>query len=80
MPHSVAPINVAVYNKSKADFRQPTVRNNNRARKIAGELTGTTQRNVRNLQEAIGLISEIRKKLKILEDFYANSNSSDSGN
>jgi len=29
----------------------------------AGELTGTVGRNVRNLQEAIGLIGEIRAKL-----------------
>jgi len=26
MPHNVAPINAAVYNKSKAAFRLPTVR------------------------------------------------------
>jgi hypothetical protein len=26
MPHSVAPINAAIYNKSKAAFRLPTVR------------------------------------------------------
>jgi len=66
MLHSVAPINATVYNKSKAAFRRPTVRNNNRARKLTGELTGTTQRNVRNLQEAVGLIGEIRAKLKVL--------------
>jgi len=54
--------------------------NNNRAREIAGGLTGTTQRNVRNLQEAVAIISEIRKKLKILEDFYANSDPGNGGN
>jgi hypothetical protein len=46
---------------------------NRRAREIAGGLTGTAERNVRNLQEAVGLIGEIRKKLKVLEDFYADS-------
>ena len=50
---------------------------NNRARKIAGELTGTTQRNVRNLQEAVGLIGEIRAKLKVLAEFYNNSDPGD---
>jgi len=44
---------------------------NNRARELTDELTGTTERNVRNLQEAVGFIGEIRKKLKVLEDFYA---------
>ena len=51
---------------------------NNQARAIAGGLTGTTERNVRNLQEAIGLISEIRTKLKVLADFYADSSPGDS--
>jgi len=54
--------------------------NNTRARELAYELTGTTERNVRNLQEAITIIGEIRRKLQILEDFYANSNSADSVN
>jgi len=53
------------------------VRNNNRAREITGELTGTVKRNVRNLQEAVGLIGEIRAKPKVLENFY---NNSDPGN
>jgi hypothetical protein len=35
------------------------------------------ERNVRNLREAVGLIGEIRAKLKVLENFYAGS---DSGN
>jgi len=30
MPHGVAPINAAVYNKSKAAFWQPTVRRSQR--------------------------------------------------
>ena len=48
---------------------------NEQARAIAGGLTVSVERNVGNLQEAIGLISEIRKKLKVLEDFYADSGS-----
>jgi len=53
---------------------------NTRAREIAWELTGTVERNVRNLQEAVGLIGEIRAKLKVLADFYADSDSGDGGN
>jgi len=50
---------------------------NTRARELALGLTESTERNVRNLQEAVELIAEIRRKLKVLEDFYADS---DSGN
>ena len=50
------------------------------ARKIAGGLTETVERNVRNLQDAIDLIGEIRKKIKVLEDFYNNSDTSDGSN
>ena len=46
---------------------------NTRAREFTGELAGTTERNVRNLQDAVSIIGEIRAKLKILADFYANS-------
>jgi hypothetical protein len=46
---------------------------NSKARAIAGGLAGTVERNVRNLQEAISLIGEIRKKLQVLADFYNNS-------
>jgi hypothetical protein len=53
---------------------------NQRARDITSELTGATNRNVRNLQDAVTIISEIRKKLKVLEDFYNNSDSGNSGN
>jgi hypothetical protein len=49
------------------------------AAETAGELveglTDSAGRNVRNLQEAIGLIGEIRKKLAVLENFYADSGS-----
>lgn len=48
---------------------------NSRAREIAAGLADTAGRNVRNLQDAVGLIGEIRKKLKVLEDFYADSGS-----
>ena len=46
---------------------------NNRAKEITYGLTGTSERNVRNLQDAIGLIGEIRKELKVLADFYDDS-------
>ena len=49
--------------------------NNTRARSIAEGLTGTAERNVRNLQDAIVIISEIRTKLKVLADFYTDSDS-----
>ncbi|WP_461257817.1 hypothetical protein [Treponema sp. R80B11-R83G3] len=53
---------------------------NQRARELTGGLTETTNRNVRNLQEAVSLIGEIRAKLKVLADFYANSDPGNSGN
>jgi hypothetical protein len=53
---------------------------NQRARDIAGGLTETTNRNVRNLQDAVAIIGEVRKKLKVLEDFYNNSNPGNGGN
>jgi len=46
---------------------------NSRARELAVELTGTAERNVRNLQDAIAIISEVRTKIKVLENFYNNS-------
>jgi hypothetical protein len=46
---------------------------NSRAGELVEGLTDSAQRNVRNLQEAIGLIGEIRKKLAVLEDFYTGS-------
>ena len=52
--------------------------NNTRARELALDLTGTTDRNVRNLQDAIAIIGEIRRKLQVLEDFYANSSTGNS--
>jgi hypothetical protein len=53
---------------------------NQRARDITSGLTETTNRNVRNLQDAVTIISEIRTKLKVLADFYAGSDPGDSGN
>jgi len=47
---------------------------NNEAREICNGITDLAGRNVRNLQDAIGLIGEIRKKLKVLEGFYADRN------
>jgi len=41
-----------------------------RARELTEGLAGTAERNVRNLQEAVILVGEIRKKLQILEGFY----------
>ena len=48
---------------------------NNRARNITEELAGTSERNVRNLHDAVSLIGEIRQKLQVLADFYADSHS-----
>jgi hypothetical protein len=48
---------------------------NNRARELTEGLADASERNVRNLQDAISLIGEIREKLKVLADFYDNSNS-----
>jgi len=54
--------------------------NNSRARELAEGLADSTARNVRNLQDAVAIIGEIREKLKVLEDFYNNSNSGNSSN
>jgi len=53
---------------------------NNRARVFAVELTQTAERNVRNLQDAISLIGEIRRKIQVLENFYSDSNPNNIGN
>jgi hypothetical protein len=53
---------------------------NTRARELADGLTGTAERNVRNLQDAVAIISEIRAKLKVLADFYADSSPGNSRN
>jgi len=53
---------------------------NNRARELAEGLAGTAERNVRNLQDAVSLIAEIRAKLKVLENFYNSRNPGDGVN
>ena len=50
---------------------------NLRARTLTKGLTDTAERNVRNLQDAVTLIAEIRTKLKILADFYSDSDTGD---
>ena len=59
------------------DINRRLREHNTRARNITEGLAGAAERNVRNLQDAVGLIREIREKLKVLEDFY---NNSDTGN
>jgi len=61
------------------EFNRELREHNNRARELTDGLTVTAGQNVRNLQEAVGIIGEIRKKLKILEDFYADSGSGSGG-
>jgi len=51
----------------------------NRARELTEGLTGTAERNVRNLSDAVSLIGEIRAKLKVLADFYAGGDPGDGG-
>jgi len=53
---------------------------NTRARELTFQLTDTAERNVRNLQDAITIIGEIRTKIQILENFYNNSNPGDGNN
>ncbi len=62
------------------DINRQLQEHNNRARELTSELTGTVKRNVRNLQEAVGLIGEIRAKLKVLENFFNNSDPGNGGN
>ena len=52
---------------------------NTRARELAEGLTVAAERNVRNLQDAVSLIGEIRTKLKVLADFYSDSDSGNGG-
>jgi hypothetical protein len=59
------------------DLNRQLREHNARARELTEGLADTTERNGRNLQDAVSLIGEIRTKLKVLEDFYS---SSDSGN
>jgi len=49
---------------------------NNRAREITREVAAASGRNVRNLQDAVQLIGEIRTKLQALAKHYADSDPS----
>jgi len=57
------------------DINRKLRENNQRAGELAKGVTEAAERNVRNLQDAVSLIGEIRKKIKVLADFYADSNS-----
>jgi len=61
-------------------FNSQLREHNTRARELTGELAGATERNVRNLQDAVAIIGEVRAKLKILADFYDSSDSGNSNN
>ena len=52
------------------DYNNRLREHNNYARGLIEGIAGSAQRNVRNLSDVVGLISEIRTKIKILEDFY----------
>jgi len=62
------------------DINRRLREHNWRAREIADGLADTTERNVRNLQDAISLIGEIRRKIQVLADFYADSDTGDGDN
>jgi len=55
------------------DINRRLRENNFRARELTEGVTASAERNVRNLQDAVSLIGEIRAKLQILADFYNNS-------
>jgi hypothetical protein len=57
------------------DLNRQLREHNTRARELTEGLANSAERNVRDLQDAVSLIGEIRTKLKVLEDFYSNSNS-----
>jgi len=65
--------NIAAELERERELNRELHEYNQQARAIAGGITDTAEYNVRNLQEAISLIGEIRTKIKILEDFYAGS-------
>jgi len=66
--------------RRERDINRQLREHNTRARELTGDLAVTAQRNVRNLQDAVILIGEIRAKLQVLADFYNNSGSGNSGN
>jgi len=59
------------------DLNRQLREHNTRARELTEGIADAAERNVRNLQDAVSLVGEIRAKLKVLEDFYTDS---DSGN
>jgi hypothetical protein len=61
------------------ELNQRLREHNSRARELTGELADAAERNVRNLQDAVVLIREIREKLKVLEDFYTDSGPGNDG-
>ena len=61
--------------KRERDINRQLREHNQRAGELAKRVTESADRNVRNLQDAVSLIGEIRGKLKILADFYNNSDS-----
>ena len=62
--------------RQERQLNQQLREHNNRARELNGEVAAASRRNVRNLQDAIGLIGEIRAKLQVLAKFYSDSDSS----
>jgi len=52
------------------DINRRLREHNSRARELTEGVTESAGRNVRNLQDAVSLIGEIRAKLKILANFY----------
>jgi len=61
------------------DINRRLREHNSRARELTRGVTESVERNVRNLQDAVVLIGEIRKKIKVLADFYDNSDSGNGG-
>ena len=61
------------------DINRRLQEHNSRARELAQGITESTERNVRNLQDAVVLVGEIRRKIKILADFYDSGNSGNGG-
>jgi hypothetical protein len=50
---------------------------NKRARELVDGASVAAARNVRNLQDALVLVKEIRSQIKVLEDFYHNRDTGD---
>jgi len=62
------------------DINRQLREHNIRARELTEGVADAAERNVRNLQDAIVIIGEVRKKLQVLADFYSDSGPGDSGN